>query len=147
MLYKTAFFLLNLPLFSSGSGSFLAPSAARHAWGSGPRVHCGASLGPGRAPRRVLRASCEQASSRGVLSARPKPGRPPRKPQNAGKTYKFRLCCSEPVSAVIRKSTTPALKSCVRPRSRSKTVIALQAFPFVTAMNDASAVAYECVRV
>ena len=38
--------------FSFGGGSFLVLSAARHA--SGPPLHDGASVGPGRAPWRVL---------------------------------------------------------------------------------------------
>ena len=39
-------------LFSSGRGSFLALSAAGHA--GGPRVHHGANVDPGRAPRLAL---------------------------------------------------------------------------------------------
>ena len=39
-------------LFSSGRGSFLALSAAGHA--GSPPVHDGASVGPGRVPRRML---------------------------------------------------------------------------------------------
>ena len=42
----------HLTLFSGDRGYFLALSAAAHAGGSS--VHHGASLGPGRAPWRVL---------------------------------------------------------------------------------------------
>ena len=63
-------------LFSGVRGFFLALSAAGHAWG--PAVHHGASLGPGRAPWRVVWAfkvakSCKQ--SRGVLSVELEPSK------------------------------------------------------------------------
>ena len=45
-------FFRNTKLFSSGRGSFLMLSAEGHA--GGPPVHHGASVGPGRAPWRVL---------------------------------------------------------------------------------------------
>ena len=46
------FFFYICTLFSSARVSFLALSAAGHA--GGPPVYHGASLGPGRAPWRVL---------------------------------------------------------------------------------------------
>ena len=46
------YFFRRTKLFSSGRASFLALSAAGHA--GDPRVHHGASVGPGRAPWRVL---------------------------------------------------------------------------------------------
>ena len=49
------FFFRNKLFFSSGRGSFLALSAAGHA--GDPPVHHGASVGPGRAPWRLPRAS------------------------------------------------------------------------------------------
>ena len=57
-------------LTSGGRKPFLALSAMGHA--TGPRVHYGANLGPGRAPRRVLWASGVVRAgsfSRGLLSA------------------------------------------------------------------------------
>ena len=51
-MYKIVFFFRHTKFSSSGRGTFIVLSAAGHA--GAPPVHDGASVGPGRAPWRVL---------------------------------------------------------------------------------------------
>ena len=122
------------PLFSSGRGSFLARSAGGHAGGKHvltAQVWAPAGLRGARSGRSKSRRA---GSFAGVLSAEPEPSGTVEIHTKKGQQFFF-ACPAVHNSSHLRDSHVT-------------TAASLQAFPFVAATNDASAVcACVCVCV
>ena len=133
-IYINALVLRIGKLFFSGSGRLLALLAAGRARGA--RVHYGASLGPGRAPWRVLwefKVASWPFFTRSLLFATPRrPG--PWKPHN----FSYSLCCCCITRSLQHSSSLPC-------GSHGTTAVAHQALPFVTATDGAYV--YVCAMI
>ena len=120
-------------LFSGGRGSFVALPAARQT--GGPPAHYIARLGAGRAPWRVLWAS--KAARAGLLHKGLRSTPPSRAgPRNPQTSVYFLSVVAEP---------RRALNISILCGSHGATETAIQAFPFVTVANEASACVCVCV--
>ena len=119
------FFSRDTKLSSSGRGSFLALSAAKHA--GGPRIHHGGSADPGQDLWRMIWAfnSRNLAITHEVRKACAQPEN-----QAGPWNPKLSFFHSRPLSLFLKCRNNPQ-----RPGGYSSTTAALNAFPFVRSMN------------